>query len=158
MREQLTRAIQKEGAEALLDRGVSLPLKDIRLPFRRTPLKFRVTMRRPTLGGQIRIAELYLSLDTTAAALRRLDTDGQMRFISEHGRTVSRMVAVTLCRGPLRRKFLEGPVAWFLRHFVSHTYMLAAMTHFVLLMGTEPFTNIIRSAEIVNPMKARLSH
>ena len=34
---QVIRKIQREGAEALLDAGVSLPLKDLRIPFRKQP-------------------------------------------------------------------------------------------------------------------------
>lgn len=45
------RIIQHEGAAALLDRGVSVPLKEVRIPFRKKPLKLRIVMRRPRLGG-----------------------------------------------------------------------------------------------------------
>lgn len=65
MDEKVARLIQREGAAALLDRGVSVPLKDIRLPFCK-PLRLRVVMRRPRLGGLIRLARVYLSLGVTA--------------------------------------------------------------------------------------------
>lgn len=48
----MNRALEKEAAEALLDRGVSVPFKDIRLPFRKKPLKVRVTMKRPRWQGR----------------------------------------------------------------------------------------------------------
>ena len=44
MDEATARMVQREGAAALLDRGVSVPLKDIRIPFRKKPLKLRVVM------------------------------------------------------------------------------------------------------------------
>ena len=44
MDEQVIRKIQREGAEALLDAGVSLPLKDLRIPFRKEPLRSNCTL------------------------------------------------------------------------------------------------------------------
>ena len=148
------RQIQEEASEALLDMGVSVPLKPIRLPWRKEPLLLRLTMRRPRLGVQIRIARLYLSLGVTHAELLALDKDGQMRFIAEHGKVISEMVALTMCGRWWKPVWL---VAWVLRHWVDNLYLQVAMMKFVLLLGTEAFTNIIRSAEMTNPMKLRLS-
>ena len=95
------RKVQQEASEVLLDVGVSVPLKPIKIPFCKKPLMLRMAMRRPRLSTQIKIARLYLSLGTTYKELETLE--------------------------------------------------------FVLLLGTESFTNIIRSAEMTNPMKLRLS-
>lgn len=148
------RKIQQEASEALLDVGVSVPLKPIRLPFRKKRLLLRLTMRRPRLSTQIKIARLYLSLGVTYAELEALDKDGQMCFIAEHGKTISDMVALTMCGKWWKPVWL---VSWILRHWVDNLYMQVAMMKFVLLLGTESFTNIIRSAEMTNPMKLRLS-
>lgn len=148
------RQIQQEASEALLDMGVSVPLKPIRLPWCREPLLLRLTMRRPRLSSQIRIARLYLSLGVTHAELLGLDKDGQMRFIAEHGKVISEMVALTMCGRWWKPVWL---VAWVLRHWVDNLYLQVAMMKFVLLLGTEAFTNIIRSVEMTNPMKLRLS-
>ena len=148
------RKVQQEASEALLDVGVSVPLKPIRLPFRKKRLLLRLTMRRPRLSTQIKIAHLYLSLGVTYAELEALDKDGQMRFIAEHGKTISDMVALTMCGKWWKPVWL---VSWILRHWVDNLYMQVAMMKFVLLLGTESFTNIIRSAEMTNPMKLRLS-
>jgi len=148
------RKVQQEASEALLDVGVSVPLKPIRLPFRKKRLLLRLTMRRPRLSTQIKIARLYLSLGVTYAELEALDKDGQMCFIAEHGKTISDMVALTMCGKWWKPVWL---VSWILRHWVDNLYMQVAMMKFVLLLGTENFTNIIRSAEMTNPMKLRLS-
>ena len=148
------RKVQQEASEALLDVGVSVPLKPIRLPFRKKRLLLRLTMRRPRLSTQIKIARLYLSLGVTYAELEALDKDGQMCFIAEYGKTISDMVALTMCGKWWRPVWL---VSWILRHWVDNLYMQVAMMKFVLLLGTESFTNIIRSAEMTNPMKLRLS-
>lgn len=148
------RKVQQEASEALLDVGVSVPLKPIRLPFRKKRLLLRLTMRRPRLSTQIKIARLYLSLGVTYAELEALDKDGQMCFIAEHGKTISDMVALTMCGKWWKPVWL---VSWILRHWVDNLYMQVAMMKFILLLGTESFTNIIRSAEMTNPMKLRLS-
>ena len=139
----MNRAIEKEAAEALLDRGVSVPFKDIRLPFRKKPLKVRITMKRPTLAGQIEIGRQYLEMDTTAEEVRTLPKLEQMRFMARHGKRLSRIIAYTVCRGYISRHL--------------YRYQVAATEQFERLMGTGPFMSIIRSAERTNPMKLRLS-
>ncbi len=153
----MNRAIEKEAAEALLDRGVSVPFKDIRLPFRKKPLKVRITMKRPTLAGQIEIGRQYLEMDTTAEEAMKLSKMEQMRFMARHGKRLSRILAYTVCRGYISRHLLVGLTAWLVRHFVEYRYQLAAAGQFERLMGTVPFMSIIRSAERTNPMKPRLS-
>ena len=117
MDEKVARLIQREGAAALLDRGVSVPLKDIRLPFRK-PLRLRVVMRRPRLGGLIRLARVYLSLGVTAEQMNKFTKEEEMAFLATHGKQVSRMVAYTLCRGWISRRLLVGATAWLDRHRV----------------------------------------
>ena len=148
------RQVQREGAEALLNVGASLPLKDFRVPFRKEPLRLRLTMRRPTLACQIQIAHTWLSVGMTLEEFEKLDYDGQMRFLAEHGRKLSRMIALTMQHWWLPTCVLS----WLIRHYVEWKYMKGAFVKFVALMGTESFMPIIRSAEIANPMKLRLSH
>ena len=152
------RLIQAEGAAALLDRGVSVPLKEVRVPWRRKPLRLRVVMRRPRLGGLMRLARIYLSLGVTAAEMEQFSKEEEMAFIARHGKAVSRMIACTLCRGWWSRHLLGGVAAWWVRQWMEPAYMSAAMRSFVLLLGTAPFTSIIRSAGMTNPMTLRLSH
>lgn len=153
----MDRMIEKEAAEALLDRGVSVPFKDIRLPLRKKPLRIRLTMQRPTLAGQMEIARLYLGMGVTTEKVREMSKMRQMAFLSVHGKDLSRIMAYTVCRGYVSRHLLVGVTAWFIRHFVEHKYQLAAVRKFESLMGTDPFMPIIRSAERTNPTKARLS-
>ena len=156
MDEKVARLIQREGAAALLDRGVSVPLKEIRLPFCK-PLRLRVVMRRPRLGGLIRLARVYLSLGVTAKQMRKFTKEEEMAFLVAHGKAVSRMIAYTLCRGWISRRLLVGVTAWWVRNFMELPFLMAAMRNFIFLLGTDPFTSIIRSAGMTNPMKLRLS-
>ena len=153
MDERLVRKIQREGAEALLDAGVSLPLFDLRIPFRKQPVRVRLTMKRPTLARQIKIAHAYLSMDTTAAELETMNHKEQMQFLARHGKTLSRIIALTM----ERRWLPVWLLSWLVRHCMKYEYQKAAFREFVLLMGTQSFIPIIRSASMTNPMKLRLS-
>ena len=158
MEEDVIRQIQREGAEALLDIGVSVPLKALRIPWRKRPLVLRVTMKRPCMSGQLRIARTYLSMGVTSEQMWKFSKEEEMSFLVKHGKKVSRMIAYMICRGWLARKFCVGLMSWFIREMMTYEYQMEVMKKFVTLMGTDPFIPIIRSAEISNPMKLRLSH
>lgn len=111
-------------------------------------------MKRPTLARQIQIARTWLSVGMTLEDFERLDYEGQMRFLVKHGKKLSRMIALTMPRWWLPTCVLS----WFIRHFMKWEYQKGAFEKFVTLMGTRSFTPIIRSAEVANPMKLRLSH
>lgn len=150
----IIKKIQREGAEALLNVGVSLPLRDFKVPFRKAPLRLRLTMKRSTMAVQIQIARTWLSVGMTLEEFEALDYDGQMQFLVNHGKKLSRMIALTMPHWWLPTRVLS----WFIHHYMKWDYQKGAFEKFVTLMGTEPFTTIIRSAEIANPLKARLSH
>ncbi len=153
MDERIIKEIQREGAEALLNVGVSLPLWDLKIPLKKEPLHLRVTLKRPTMAGQIEIAREWLSVGMTKKEFEDLDYDGQMKFMANHGDVLSRMIAHTVSNKwiPIR------VMAWLIRHCMKWEYQKGAFEKFVSLMGTAPFTNIIRSADAMNPMKLRLS-
>ncbi len=156
MDEATARAIQCDAADALLNRGISIPLKEFRIPFRKRPVKLRVTLKRPYMSGQIEFARTYLTMDVTAEQMAAFTKEEQMRFIAEHGSKLCHMIACAICVGVVRRHFIR-PVSWFIRNCVEQRYQIAAVCRFVSLMGTDPFTPIIRLAERTNPMKLRLS-
>lgn len=152
-----TRRVQREACEALLDLGVSLPLKEWRLPFLKRPVRWRVTMRRPRAGGLMRIVRLYLSMGVSPEDVAAFSGRERLEFIALHVSTVSRMVAMTLCQGPVSRRLLVRPVAWFLREAVEYRFFMGALETFISLLGSEAFTSIISSLDRANPMKLRLS-
>lgn len=157
MDEKLVRQIEREAADALLDVGISVPIINIKLPFRSTPLTLRLTMKRPTMSGQIAIARTYLDIGVTSEEMWNFTKEEEMQYIAQHAHQLSRMVALCICRRPLKRRLLLGLTSWLIREYMSPEYMLEAVKKFVLLMGTDPFINIIRSVEAVNPMTPRLS-
>lgn len=153
MDERVIQQIQKEGADALLNVGVSVPLLDFKVPFRKVPLHIRVTMKRPTLAGQIKIARTYLSMETCAEQLCAMGTSEQMAFLAQHGKKLSKIIALTMPHWWVPTVLMS----WIIRHFMKFEYQKAAISKFVSLMGTDPFIPIIRSVERTNPMKLRLS-
>lgn len=157
MDDRTIRQIEKEGAEALLDTGLSVPLKELHLPFFKKSFHLRVTMRRPTLAGQIRIAKEWLAMGVTSEEMWRFTKEEEMQFLVKHGKKISRMVAYTLCRGWISRHLLVGLTAWAVRNWMENKYLISVIKKFVGLMGTDSFTSIIKSAETVNPMKLRKS-
>jgi hypothetical protein len=149
--------VEIEAAEALLDDGVSVPFKRLRIPFVKRPIELRMVMRRPCLGSQIRIAKHYLALGTTYEQMKTFTVEQDMEFVVRHGKRISKMIALTVCRGPVSGRILAPAVAFFIRWFVEDIFIQGANTQFIILLGTKNFTNIIRSAELSNPMKPRLS-
>lgn len=157
MDETLMRKIEREGADALLDAGLSVPLFHFRLPWRKEPVTVRVTMRRPTMAGQIEVARLWLKMGVTSEEMWKFTKEQEMDFLVRHGKDLARIMTVTLCRGRIRRRMLGWAYRWAILHRMEHKHLLGAVQSFVSLMGTDPFIPIIRSAEAVNPMKPRLS-
>ena len=62
MDKRLEQLIEMECADALLDSGVSVPLKRWKLTWLKRPLEVRVTMKRPRVRGQILLAREYLKM------------------------------------------------------------------------------------------------
>lgn len=153
----MRREIEIEAADALLDVGVSLPLLQVKIPFRRNPVRVRLTMRRPCLGNQIRIAKLYLETGVTHEEMERFNKHEELAYLALHGKKVSKMVALTICRGRFTGWLLTPVVAWLLRWMVDDRWIQGANLRFITLLGTKSFMNIIGSVERVNPLAPRTS-
>ena len=118
--------VEPQVAEALLDVGVSIPLWRFHLPFRKKPVQLRMTMKRPKLGTQLRIARLYLKIGVTYEKMRDFTKEEQMSFMVEHGHDVCRMIALTICRGRYSGLLLSPLVSWILLWWVDDVYLQAA--------------------------------
>lgn len=149
--------VELETAEALLDIGVSLPIKEFKIPFTGKRFAPRLIMKRPCLGSQIRIARHYLQIGFTYEEMKAFNKHEEMVFLAKHGKRVSKMIALTICRGAFSGWFLSPFMAWFIRWFVPDAFIQGANLRFITLLGTKDFMNIIRSSEIANPLRPRLS-
>jgi len=146
-----------EAAEALLDMGVSLPFKEVRIPFTSWKKTIRLTMKRPCLGNLIRIGRLYLSLGVTYDEMKKFSKEQEMEFLAKNGKTISKMIALVILRGAFSGYLFAPLLAWMIRWCMSADFIVGANTNFVCLLGTKNFMNIIRSCEIANPLRPRLS-
>lgn len=72
MEVEVVRLIQKECADALLDAGISVPLKEWRLPWAKKPVRFRVTMKRPRMRGLLLMTREYLKMGVEVSDPERL--------------------------------------------------------------------------------------
>lgn len=108
--------VELEASEALLDVGVSIPFK-VRLPFTRKKFTlFRVTLKRPYLGGLIRIARLYLQTGVTFEELGSYTKEQELAYLAQHGDRLAGMIAYMVCR---REKAVFAPLMkWFIKWFV----------------------------------------
>ncbi|MDH6357242.1 hypothetical protein [Parabacteroides sp. PF5-9] len=149
--------IELEASEALLDVGVSLPFKEIKIPFTRKRIKLRLTMRRPCLGNQIRIARQYLKLGVTLKQMEAFTKEEEMEFMAKHGGRICNMIALTICRGYINGWLFSPFMSFFVRWFVPDAFIQGANLRFITLMGTRNFMNIIKSAERTNPLRPKLS-
>lgn len=149
--------IERRAAEALLDAGLSIPIKSIHIPFRKKAITLRITLHRPYLGTQIRIARRFLKMGVKYADLQDLDKEGEEQFLATHGKALSRIVADTLWRGRFSSWLLGGLTSSLLLRYVEGKYLLVAVSEYALLDDISVFANIIRLVEGMNPMKPRLS-
>jgi hypothetical protein len=150
-------SVELEASEALLDIGVSVPFREIKIPFVNKRFVFRLPMHRPCLGNQIRIARLYLQLGCTSKQMEAFTKEEEMVFMAKHGKRISKMIALTICRGAISGWLLTPLMAFIIRWFVPDIFIQGANLRFITLMGTKSFMNIIRSAERANPLSPRLS-
>ena len=97
----MKRNVELEAAEALLDVGILLPLLRFRLPGGRERV-LRVTMRRPCLGGQMRIVRHYLKLGITAREWDAFSEDEERAFFDRHAKRLSLILALK------PKRFAEG--------------------------------------------------
>lgn len=152
----MVRQEELRASELLLDLGVSVPVRPLRFLFSKK--RRSVTMRTPGAGGMIRIANKYLKMGVTYDEMKMFDFDERMRFVAEHGRQVSELVALAIVRGYILGRLLNKPVAWWLRWRVHPAYLNEAMMQLLTNLDITSFFDTIRSAQAMNLMTRRLSH
>ena len=138
---------QLKATSALLDIGVSIPLRPLR--WRRWKWVPRVTMNRPPLGGMIRILKLYLQMNTTSEQLRSMN--------EEQARSLSKIVALAVYSGYWSGRLLAPLLAWVLRWRCNPGVLFFATSQLMELLDAKSFTIIIRSIATINLMAPSLS-
>ena len=149
----MKRDIEKEAAELLLDAGVSMPL--LKIPIIGT---VRITMRRPHLGGIVRILREVKTLGVTSQQIETMDIEQKRLFLYNHANTLSRIIALTICRGFVSGKLLAPLLAKIIHWCMPYEYIWNAQLVFASYLGeVQDFLPIINLSERVNPLKPMLS-
>jgi len=145
-------------AELLLDVGVSVAVRPLRFLGKRIIPFRRLTIRRPYMGGIIGINRYYAKIGVTPEEFKAYTDDQKLKFIAEHGQTVSLLVACTICRSWISYRTMRWLAAWWLRWRVHPDVLGELMLIILSQVNTAPFQITITSAEALNLMKPRLSH
>ncbi len=143
-----------KATEALLDIGVSVPLRPLR--FRKWKLPIRVTIKRPPLGGLLRLLRVWLSLGVTVSGLDKMSRDEELEFMAKHGKTVSRFVALAICNGHISGKLFARPLSWLLRWRCHPDTLLHTMNVFMNLLDTKSFMTITKLGSAINLLAPRM--
>lgn len=146
---------QLKAADALLDIGISIPLRAVR--FRKWRWTPRVTIKRPPLGGLLRILRVWLVLEIDVKQLDNMSDNDKLELIAKHGRALSKMVALMVCSGVISGKVLAPALSLFLRWRCHPDVLLYTSLQFLQLQDTQSFIDIIRSVEAVNLLQPRVS-
>lgn len=148
MREQL------KAIDALLDFGVSIPLRPLR--FHRWKIAPRVVIRRPPLGGLLRITRIWLSIGIEASVLEKMDAIQQLEFMQKHGRDVIKMVALMVCSGAIEGRILAPILALILKWRCHPDALIQVASVFFDTIDSKSFTTITRSIGALNLAAPRL--
>lgn len=148
----MKRQMEIEAAELLLDAGVSLPFLKI------FGFTLRLTMRRPTLGGIIRISREQMKLGVTPAEMKAFTVEQAQHFLAEHGLTLAKIIALTVCRGWLSGLILAPLLARAILWWMPYQYLLSAQMVFIHhLSDVKNFQPIISCVDQINPLRPKLS-
>ncbi|MDR0937990.1 MAG: hypothetical protein LBN29_01355 [Mediterranea sp.] len=154
MMDELSFNKERLAAQVLSDEGISLPL---RLLWKRKK-HLRWVMRVPSWESKERVTRMYLKIAVTPEELQGYTYDQKLEFIARHTKTISRMVAYGIVRGPLLGRLLNRPVAWMLRSWMHPVALEEAFALFATTINTVPFENIIRLASVLRTTAPNLSH
>ena len=143
-----------KATEALLDIGLSVPLRPLR--FKKWKFTPRVTIKRPPLGGLLRILRLWLPMNVQAEEIEKMTERERQVFIEKNGKDVSKMVALMVCSGFMTGKLFSPVLAAIFRWRCHPDVMLLTTVAFMQLHDTKSFMNITRSVSALNVAAPRL--
>ena len=152
----MKRNVELEAAEALLDAGILARFVRIRPP-RRHEWVLRVTMRRPCLGGQMRIVRHYLKLGITAQRMGRILRRRRASiFPPACKETFADAGADDM---PGISSGMRAGTARGMAHPLEGSARISdrGARWFRKMRGTRDFTSIIESAERINPFRYETS-
>jgi hypothetical protein len=145
-----------KASQLILDLGVAIPLRPLRFLNIKGKRQRAVAIRRPYMGGLIRMCEQVGRIGVRHEDMKKFTIDENIDFVAKHGKEVSRIVAGAIVRGYFSYKLFSGIVAWWLRWRVHPVFLSEAMFQLVENIDINPFVNTIKLVPM-NLMKPRLS-
>ena len=113
-------------------------------------------MKRPPLGGLLRILRVCLKLSATPEELKELNEADTVAFMAKNGRAVAQLVALSVWSGYFSGKFYRL-LAWWLLWRCHTNVLFHAALEFIDRIDSRSFTNIIRSYASHNLLRPNLS-
>lgn len=143
-------------SDILLDLGVAVPYRSPGFFLKKKERHIKIY--RPHAGSLVRIIKKYHEIGVTFDELAGMSYEQSLAFIEQNSKKVSELVAFALIRGFFLGKLLNKPVAWWLRWRVHPIMLSETMYQLLKLIDLKSFQSIIRSAEMMNIVRPRLSH
>ncbi|MDR0836423.1 MAG: hypothetical protein LBN11_07600 [Tannerella sp.] len=145
-----------KASELILDMGVAVPIRPLRF-FDRKKEPRKIVIRRPYMGGLIRMCRQFLQIGITCEEMKEYTADQNIEFVARHGKAVSLIVAGAIARGYFTYRLFGPLVAWWLRWRVHPVFLSEAMFQLMQNADIGPFKNTIKLVQSLNVMKPRLS-
>jgi hypothetical protein len=146
-----------KASRLVLDLGVAIPVRPLRFFNIKKARQKAVTIRRPYMGGLIRMCEQVGCIGVRHEDMKKFTIDENIQFMARHGKAVSMVVAGAIVRGYLSYKLFGQVVAWWLRWRVHPVFLTEAMFQLVENMDINPFVNTIKLVETMNLLRPRMS-
>lgn len=134
------------GAAAILDGGISLPLKTI---FG----KIRVTMKVPTMAALVRMSVLFEKAGFETSDTSEFTMQQKFDFMNRYSKPISKMVTCGILRSSLMYGLFGSLLAWFIRESMHPVSMLEAWKHIMSSINTAPFEYIMQLAKMINKLE-----
>lgn len=145
---------QLKAIDALLDIGVSIPLRPLK--FHRWKIIPRIVIRRPPLGGLLRITKIWLSIGISASELEKMNETQRFEFMQKHGKEVIKMVSLMVHSGRIKGVILAPILAFILKWRCHPDTLIQTASVFFEAIDSKSFTTITRSVGALNLAAPRL--
>lgn len=96
-------------------------------------------------------------MGVTSQQMAMFTEEEESAFLIRHGKRLSKMIALTICRGFVSGWLFTPFVAFCLRQFSDDRFMYLLYQKYVRLLDARSFRYIISSVEGYNPMRPTLS-
>lgn len=131
-------------AETLLERGVRVKLPAPRFFQALGRKTISLIVKQPYLGTMLHLSRLCLKAEFNLDEVDEGKPEAAHRLMRDHGKTVARMVAVTILNSRVKIKLFSGIMSTYLLWHMKPNDLVKTAALIVTLSGIQDFTNTIR--------------